>query len=193
MLGRVAGRWRPVAVCVFLLALLATAPARLLGHLLPSGVHLAGYGGTVWSGSAAHGAVFTGPGWFSLGEVRWRLSPLSLLMLSPRVELSSDWGNQRLHVDGRVSPNGTLRVYRLDGRFPASLVRHWLPVQLRGEISLTAQNLVLAGGAPQSGDGQLTWRRAWWVGDHQRPGPGGTTCWTLGCTAPATCRQRSPP
>ena len=160
---------RPAAVCggLLLLILLVTVPARLLAFVLPADrIHLSGYSGTLWNGAAAQAALSIGPDWISLGSIQWSLSPLSLLMLSPRIELHSEWGRQRLEMDMRVSPGGALRVYRLDSRFPASLVRQWLPVQLRGDISLSVQDLALAGKTLKSGSGKLTWQRAYWIGNN---------------------------
>lgn len=151
---------------LFLLVLVARAPAHLVGYLVPAeSVRLSGYSGTLWEGVAASSAVSTGAGWMQLGRLQWSLSQLYLLLLSPTAELDSRWGQQRLNAHVRLYPSGDIRVRALEGSFSAGLIKQWLPVNLRGDINVTLADLELGDGLPQSGSGRLVWRRAAWRGN----------------------------
>ncbi len=89
-----------LAAVVFLVLLLALAPARVLGVMLPPGqVALSGYSGSLWRGSASRALVATPGGWLHLGRVQWRLRPWSLLLLTPRLAVDSNWGSQLARGD----------------------------------------------------------------------------------------------
>lgn len=155
-----------VACALFFLMLLVTAPARLASWLVPAEqVYLGGLDGTIREGRAATAAVAVPGGWLRLGRLHWHLSEWSLLMLSPRLQFESQWGQQRLKGLLSVAPTGTLKLHQLDSRFAAELVRQLLPVQLRGEFSLLANNVVIRNGAPEAGRGRLLWQRGLWLGN----------------------------
>jgi len=158
----------PAAVAgALLLALSVTAPARLVAHFLPpEQVRAQGFSGSLWSGAAASVAVSLNGSWLQLGALRWELAPLSLLLLSPRVKLESEWGRQRFEADISRSPGGDLRLRDAGAGFSADLVKRWLPVQLGGALDLAVRDLRLRDGIPREGRGRLVWREAFWVGDR---------------------------
>ena len=150
---------------LFLLVLAAKAPARLVGYLLPDDrVHLSGYSGTVWEGVASSAAVATDQGWVQLGRLKWSLSQLYLLLLSPSAQLESEWGQQRLRAHVTLYPSGDIRVLGLDTSFSAALLTRWLPVNLRGDVNVIMDELNLSDGHTQSGSGRVVWQRAAWRG-----------------------------
>lgn len=150
---------------LFLLVLAAKAPARLVGYLLPEDrVHLSGYSGTLWEGVASSAAVATDQGWIQLGRLKWSLSQLYLLLLSPAAQLESEWGQQRLRAHLTLYPSGNVRVLDLDSSFSAALLTRWLPVNLRGDINVVMAELNLSDGRAQSGRGRVVWQRASWRG-----------------------------
>ena len=104
-----------------------------------------------------------GSGRLQLGTLRWRLSPWSLLLLSSRIHVQSRWGNQ--HLEGTLVYGGgsDLAVSNLDAALPASLIREFVPLDLRGSFSLLAKRLVPRGGQPYAADGRLVWQYAGWV------------------------------
>ena len=121
----------------FLVVLLISAPARLLGYFLPAEtLSLQGFEGSLWRGSAASGQVAAGPGKLQLGRVEWDVSVHSLLLLTPRIRFTSQWGGQSVRADVSVSPTGVLRLRDTRVVAPAAMIRHWLPVQLGGEVDL---------------------------------------------------------
>jgi len=147
------------------LVLIVSAPARLLGYFLPAdSLSVHGYSGTLWRGSVADLAVRLPDGWLQLGPTRWTLSPWSLLILSPRIKLDSEWGPQVIEADIALSPSGALRLRDSSATFSASLVQQWLPVQLRGSLRLALAELHLSDERLLQGRGSLVWQGAFWRG-----------------------------
>jgi general secretion pathway protein N len=159
-------RWLPALVVLILLLLVVTAPARLLGQLVPAqALLLSGFGGSVWSGRAAAAAVPLTGGVLQLGELEWRLRPWSLLLLSPRAQITSRWGQQRVEAQVSVSPGGTITLSEATISIPAEIARHWFPVLLSGNVTLQTERLVLEDLRPTAGAGRLVWQQAGWSAD----------------------------
>lgn len=163
-----------VLLALLLLVLLATAPARLLGYVLPADqVILQGFSGTVWSGSASRCLVQVGPGFLHLGAVDWELQPLSLLWLAPRMTINSRWGGQTLSTGLVLHGGQDVEIYDLSANVPADLLRQFVPVALEGVLSLQAQALELRDGLPVEGAGRLVWQNGAWLAPNG-PVPLGT-------------------
>ncbi len=153
----------PVALLLAVM-LVAQAPARLLNHLIPEDrLLLQGIEGTLWEGSAARALLPTVGGYLHLGALQWQLSPWSLLSLAPRVTVNSRWGNQQLSGVIVYHSNERIRLGDVDATLPASLVRQFLPLELRGDLSLLAAHLEIREGLPYAADGRLVWRGGGWV------------------------------
>lgn len=159
-------RWWAVGVAVFIVGLVATAPAEWLGAALTrqtaSRVLLANPSGTVWRGGGFL-IVKHGEQTFDLGAVRWSLSPWSLflLRLSTHMELTGDG----IQGSGTVvvSPSGTVAIDGLNVRANAdSLSAVYPPLgffapsgQLRAVAdSLTIDRQTVVGSA------SVTWQAA---------------------------------
>lgn len=150
-------------VLVLLVCLLSTAPARLLGLLLPADqVIMQGFKGTIWRGSASRCLVQAGPGYLHLGTVSWELQPLSLLLFAPRMTLDSSWGTQTLATELVVRGSGDIDLHNLEAKIPADLLRQYVPVALSGVLSLQLEQLQLRGGLPERGAGRLVWQDGAW-------------------------------
>jgi general secretion pathway protein N len=159
-------RFASVLALVFVAVLVVSAPARLVQYLLPSQqVQLQAYSGTLWSGRAGGAVVAVAGGWLQLGELRWQLSPWSLLLLSPRVQLQAQWGDQRLDTDLQISPGGELHLRNSSISFAAGLVKQWVPIQLGGAFQLQVKEMHLQDSRAYSGEGNLVWQRAFWTGN----------------------------
>jgi hypothetical protein len=158
-------RWLlPPLLLVAAMAAVVLAPARLAAWLLPADTLLAdGLSGTLWSGHAARAVVVTPSGHFHLGALDWRLAPLSLLSLRPRVELETSWGDQRLQAQLQWLGGDRLRIR--DGSFSAgaALLRQLAPLSVSGRIGGRVDELIIADGMPQALRGRLLWERAAWV------------------------------
>jgi general secretion pathway protein N len=152
-------------VLLLCLALVATAPARLLGALLPDQqIVMQGFGGTLWRGRAGRCLLRAGGGWLHLGSLQWSLSPVSLLWLSPRVTLESEWGAQVIAGEAVWRGEGDVDLHRFRASVDADLLRQFAPVALSGEFSAELQELSLRDGLPVRGAGRLLWRNAGWQG-----------------------------
>jgi general secretion pathway protein N len=150
---------------LFLLILLITAPARLLAYWLPGQqFQIQGLAGSLWRGRAASAAIALPGGWLQLGEVKWQLSPWSLLLLSADMELEAEWGQQRLDTGLSLSLAGDIELRETSASFSARLVQQWLPVQLDGQVQLQIPAMEIREGEVLSGAGQLVWQRASWTG-----------------------------
>jgi len=148
---------------LLLVCLLATAPARLLGLLLPSEmIIMQGFSGTLWRGKASRCMVQTPAGLLHLGVVKWRLSPWSLILFSPHLSLDSDWGSQTLITDLVLHGGQDVDLTALEATIPADLLRQFVPVELAGVLQLQSEILVLRGGVPVEGKGRLVWLNGGW-------------------------------
>ncbi len=154
---------------VFLVILLVGAPARLLDVFLPAEqVKLQAYNGTLWQGSAGSASLGVPGGWLQLGKLEWKLSPWSLLLLSPRIQFESRWGRQMVVADVQISPTGHLQLRDSSLSFSAALVKQWLPVALAGTLELLLVEMQVRDGMPVAGEGRLVWRDALWIGNRSR-------------------------
>lgn len=155
--------WGAVLFILLLLCLAALAPARLLGLVLPAGqVVMQGFSGSLWRGSASRCLVQAGPGFLHMGAVHWRLEPLSLLALAPRLNLDSAWGAQTLSGTLVLRGERDLDLQDLDASFSAGLLRQFLPVALDGTLSLQVQGMQLRDGLPRETAGRLVWQDGLW-------------------------------
>jgi len=154
--------WLAVALSMAVL-LLAMAPARLLSWFVPgTQLVLESVSGTVWRGRASRALVSVGDGYFHLGALNWTLSPFTLLTFSPTVQLESSWGTQRLV--GEVIYHGPhdLSITDLDASVPAAVLKHWLPLELTGNLILQAPSLVLEQGLLYEASGRIVWQDGGW-------------------------------
>lgn len=148
---------------VMLIAIISLAPARLLALVLPGDqVLLQGYQGTLWRGGASRALVQVGGGYLHLGAVRWRLYPLSLLLLSPRLDLESKWGAQLISGELVVRGDRDFELRELNANIAADLVRQYAPISLDGRLSAQFSSLELRDGLPYAASGRVVWQEAAW-------------------------------
>ncbi|MCB1705594.1 MAG: type II secretion system protein N [Halioglobus sp.] len=144
-------------------SLLMTAPARLLGLVVPADqVVLRGLSGTVWNGSATGVMLRLPQGYFQLGAVQWSLHPLSLLTLSPHLSVRSVWGDQRFSGEVILRGSQDLELLDLEAQLAAGSLARFAPVAVAGHFSLQAELLEIRGGMPYSAKGRLVWQNAGW-------------------------------
>lgn len=155
--------WGVLFSLLFLVLLVASAPARLLTRVVPPNLALLqGVSGTVWQGSASSVQLRLPQGYFQLGSTSWSLRPLSLLLLSPRVSLNSQWGSQVVSADVVLRGRRDLEIIDLDLQFVADTLRHFAPVAVDGMFSLQVTGMELRDGLPHSAQGRLVWQSAAW-------------------------------
>lgn len=158
--------WRIVLALALITTVLfiVRAPARLLPLLVdPQPLRLSALDGTLWRGQASRALVDTPAGPLHLGAVRWQLRLWSLLSLSPRLDISTDWGPQRLSASLiRRNDAVLLRDARLT--LDARLSRQFAPVDLRGRFDVELESLQFVGGELRQAKGQVVWQEAAWMG-----------------------------
>jgi general secretion pathway protein N len=125
----------------------------------------AGAAGPVPAVAVRHGAgaaIIADGGLFELGRLEWRLSPFSLLLLSPRLDVESRWVAQLIVGDFALSRGGQLRIRDASISVSAGLLQRFLPVQLEGVFNLQLPGITLENGLPVAGEGRLVWQQARW-------------------------------
>ena len=154
---------------VLLFILLANAPARLLLAIVPTEqIILEGLSGTLWSGRASRVLVASGSGWLHLGTSSWRLSPLSLLTFSPRLEVSSQWGRQNLKAEVSLHSSQHIELRQLELLLDASLLQQYLPVALVGDIAVQFEEIVVRDENLETAVGRIVWQEGGWVSPQGR-------------------------
>lgn len=160
-ISRLAGALALVALLV--VTLVISAPARLLGLVLPvEQVVMQGFAGTLWNGSASRVLLRLPAGYLHLGSVQWSLDPASLVLFAPRLSLRTAWGNQTLSGEVVLRGQADIDLLNLEGRVSADILRHFAPVSITGTLSVQLEQLQLRKGLPYSGNGRLVWQNAAW-------------------------------
>ncbi|MFK7829230.1 MAG: type II secretion system protein N [Congregibacter sp.] len=159
------------ALIAVLVLALPGAPARLLPLLLDADrVALSGVSGTLWNGQAARAVVQSTAGPVHLGELRWQLRPMSVLLGSPALLLSMDWGSQRGTLRARLRGN-RIELRDVDFTLEANVAKQFLPVSLDGRLELLFKELHVSENLQDLvADGRAVWRNAGWLAfDGRRP------------------------
>lgn len=153
-----------VTLFIFFLIL---APARFLMVLMPGGfLQSAGViRGSLWEGNASSVVVSVNGNAIALGSVHWKIKPLSVLLLSPVMQIDSQWRQQRLFSEFQVAMSGNVQIDSLKLSVPAGIAKHWLPLNLGGQLILNATQIGVVDGALQGGEGILQWKNASWRAD----------------------------
>ncbi len=158
-----------VLLLVFVVVLLVRAPARLLPMVLPEAqVSLQGLEGTLWHGRASRALFNTSAGPIQLGELEWRLSPASLLTLSPTIALESHWGDQNGAAEVTLRGRNDVVLRDVDMTIDAGLLQQLAPVAMDGRLALTASYLHLTDGLPVQAQGRLVWEQGAWNAPRAR-------------------------
>ncbi|MEM9495947.1 MAG: type II secretion system protein N [Pseudomonadota bacterium] len=132
-----------IGAAVFVATLIASAPASLIAPALASSggrVHYAGIEGTIWRGRILGAQVEH----VSLGDVAFRLSPLSLVTLSPRATV--DLAGGAVVGDADVAVGFGRRVHVRDAKLAFDLARlarrGILGEAVTGRADLTVRDLM---------------------------------------------------
>lgn len=152
------------AALLLLVILVVSAPARILTAFVPGQqLILQGVSGTVWKGVSSRALVAVEGGYLHLGRLSWSLSPGSMLLLRPTVEVHSQWGSQRINAVVTYRPSGNMELTAVDALVPAALVRQFVPLQLSGEFAMQLSWLDIVDGLPVAGEGRLVWSNGGWT------------------------------
>lgn len=153
-------------VVYFLYLVLSRIPASIVVwgvHKAAPNVWLMGESGTLWKGVASSAQVNMGREPVALGQVRWTLSPLSLLTLKPCIDISTS--TPGLNSEGKLCgglSGVNLKDFTLDA--PAELLQGLAKTALRGSVSLQVNKakLKMVKAQPpvwvEQMTGQLSWQ-----------------------------------
>lgn len=151
-------------IALFLMVLIVLAPARLVVSMLPENtLAMQGVTGSLWRGEASVAVLNTGSGYLHLGELKWRLKPLSLLLFTPQLEVASHWGAQRITGSLGLKGKGHIELQDIDALLDAQLLRHYAPLELFGSVSLQVSHLEIQDGFPREGSGRVVWQNGGWI------------------------------
>ncbi len=165
------GRWLTglTLIVFFFVVVIVNAPARLLPALVPeSRLQLQGLDGTLWQGRASRALLVSPAGPIQLGQLEWRLAPLSLLTLAPAVSLRSHWGDQNGSADVTLHGKNDISLRDVDLSIDAGLIQQLVPVAMEGRVTLTAPLLRLRDGLPIKAEGRLVWEQGAWNAPRAR-------------------------
>ena len=129
--------WIPLGVTLFLVFVISSIPAIWGAYLLTrgTGVALSGVTGTLWNGRASLASVRTTDQEYSLGQLSWSLSALSLLTLSPCAQVTTKLPLQQFDGEICAGTSGALKVRNADVSLPVALVQAKIPVPIQGQFS----------------------------------------------------------
>lgn len=123
-------------------------------------VQMDGISGTIWSGRSENVALPFEGGVFSLGELNWKLQPLSLLTLNPCANVSTELANQTIEGVACSSITGNVTLKDLEVNLPAAAAEMWAPVSVQGDVFVQIERLKLSGNTIQALDGKGSWTGA---------------------------------
>ncbi|TRX57891.1 type II secretion system protein N [Thalassomonas sp. M1454] len=184
-----------IFVLVYLIFVIAIAPAnKILAKFdLPKGLEIRNISGSIWSGEAkliSYQQV-------SINDVEWSLSPLSLLLFNPSVDLTFGGSLQ-------PGPRGSLELSNLTNdltvnnanvAIAANDVLAYIPLPIDasagGEINLDVPEFVLGKPICTVSAGTVTWQRAF-VSAMKEDVDLGTLAATLGCEKGALTFEVNP-
>lgn len=154
--------WILSGVALFLWFVLTNIPAVWGGYLLTRGTGLAlsGVTGTLWSGRASLASVKQQDKEYSLGQLSWSLRPLSLFTLKPCVLLTTKLDKQTFEGDVCAGLGGALALKRADISLPVALVQQYIPIPMKGQLSVHIDSLDLRGNVLLDLNGKLSWTQA---------------------------------
>lgn len=154
--------WIPLGVALFLVFVISNIPAIWGAYLLTRGTGLAlsGVTGTVWNGSASLASLRQPAQEYSLGQLSWSLSPLSLLTFSPCAQITTKLPMQQFDGEVCSGSGGAVKVRNADVSLPVALLQAKLPVPVQGQFSSHIDELELRGNVLLKLKGKLTWNGA---------------------------------
>lgn len=152
-----------VLVGVFLVIVVSRTPAAWAAwgiHKVAPNVWFTGVSGTLWKGQAASAQVDLGSDSIALGEMKWKLKPLSLLILSPCMDLSTQLPGQSISGKFCRSISGNNKVKDLSVDAPMALFSKVSPINGTGAVSLQIASASFDGEAIKDLNGQASWQNA---------------------------------
>lgn len=138
--------WISALALLWLILVIRNIPAQWGLSLAGASLQAEGISGTVWSGRAANVVLPFQNQRYALGKLEWKLSPWSLLLLKPCLELSSEYQSQSLQGEACVGLGGSSEFNNVVVKLPADIIKLWLPVDgVRGNLLFRVDTLEMEG------------------------------------------------
>ncbi len=153
-------RW--FGLWVLVACLLVQMPARTIGLILPDNLQLEGFSGSLWQGQAARSRVVIGDKAFHLGHLSWRLSPHTLLFLSPSFDFHTRWGAQTVDLQLQLTPSA-VRLSNVDTKLDVRFIRQLMPLYTGGVLLVDLDYLEVATDRAPKIAGVILWEQAVWT------------------------------
>lgn len=157
-------RWYWLVLLVVLTAVFAVSrtPATWAAYFMTQGNTLAmsGVSGTVWDGRARMSSIEIDNQHYSLGALRWQLSPMSLVGLRPCADVDARLEGQQISGLACAGLDGEVSVSNASIDAPANLVQAGVPVPIEGQLAASLQTLRMVNGQLQDLRGNLSWTNA---------------------------------
>ena len=154
--------WISLGVIVWAYVVLSNFPAVWAAYAVTRGGDLAmsGITGTVWNGRASLASIKIKGVDHAVGQLNWKLSPLSLFTLKACGQVTTQMDNQEF--DGYVCYGGknNISLKKTTANFPAIIVQPMLPLAIDGHISLNLADLVVDNGQLKVIRGKTSWMNA---------------------------------
>ncbi len=156
-----------LCIAIYFFLLLYTAPASLLQLFAEKFVPqliIPQTEGSLWQGEAFNTVVNIDGVNTAIGKVSWELNPLTLLLLSPSVSLTSANAAYDISAELSASVFSGLSVNDLQARLPLSMLEAWYPPVLGGEFFAQVETLDISASGVSDISGQLFLKNIEWLG-----------------------------
>ena len=154
--------WISLGVIVWLYVVFSNFPAIWAAYALTRGgdVAMSGVTGTAWNGRASLASIKIKGVDRPVGQLTWKLSPLSFLTLKPCAKITTQMDNQ--DFDGYVCYRGKngIALKNANANFPAVVVQPFLPLAIDGQVSLNLESLNIENGQIKTLHGKTSWMNA---------------------------------
>lgn len=152
--------WITLGVVLFLVFLLSNIPAIWGAWVLTrgTGLSMSGVTGSVWNGKASLASLQMNGQEHSLGQLSWKLNPLSLI--SRCAHVSTKLPMQQFDGEVCAGSGGAVEVHDADVSVPASVLQSKIPVPVQGQLSSHIDEMKLQGNVLQKLQGNFTWNNA---------------------------------
>jgi len=154
--------WISLGVIVWVYIVVSNLPAIWAAYALTRGgdVAMSGVTGTAWNGRASLASIKIKGVDRPVGQLTWKLSPLSLLTLKLCAQVTTQMDNQ--DFDGYVCYRGknNISLKKTNANFPAVVAQPFLPLAIDGHMSLNLENLNIENGQIKTIHGKTMWVNA---------------------------------
>jgi general secretion pathway protein N len=154
--------WISLGVIVWVYVVLSNFPAIWAAYAFTRGGDLAmsGVTGTAWNGRASLASIKIKGVDHAVGQLTWKLSPLSLFTLKACAQVTTQMDSQ--DFDGYVCYGGknSISFKKATANVPAVIVQPMLPLAIDGRLSLNFDNLVIENSQLKALHGKTSWSNA---------------------------------